>query len=174
MFTNKELLEQDRETDKQEYIFIMNSDECCSGINGFDISIFTKEEWNYVRKLEETFHNCQIDLENMSDGFYSWMFSKENPNREQNCLYEKKIYWMDRQFKSIFGIKIKELLESTNYLLDDIERFNDNETYTRQEMIHILEKLKYHYGEEKISKNEIRKWFIENFSTFSMYYNTIK
>jgi hypothetical protein len=156
MLNRNELFNFDEEEEEPQYIYIENYN-----VNGkyIDISIFTEEEFEYLETINKHFCDCQRNSQDDSDSSHTWKFHKDNPEREKNKLYEDRIYWMDRKIKENFCVKCKFLLEEPHY-------------QTKKELSILFDNLTQKYFEEDISKDGIRKWFVENMDTINANYHS--
>lgn len=160
MLKKKEILNFEEEK-KPEYIHIIINEEKYGDIILIDFSIFTPEECEYLIEINEEFKKCQRGLESDSDDYYSWLYNKDNPNREKNLAYKNKVYWLDIQLKENFGDYLENLFPSNLY-----------DTKCREELFEIYTELKNKYV--NMTKDKLRKWFVDNLSLIEEYYNEIK
>jgi hypothetical protein len=125
-----------------------------------DLSIFTEDEWNYLFKIGNEFHTRQIGLEREDDNIFSWRFHYNNPKKEENESYHHNIYWMDKQLQKVFDTKFCDM---------------NVEIATRDELTDIY----YHLQNQnnlttKVTKDTLRKWFVENICTIETYYHSVQ
>ena len=167
MFEKNELTNcnNDEELTPYQYVCIICENEECSI---FDLSVFTIEEANYLKNIDEIFRQGQRWQERLGAAHYSWLFNRDNPKQLENVLYNKQIYWMDYRLKTHFGYNFRDLF------LSDLDAFGDFTKSTQNEILHKHKILVDKYGKKNISKDKLRKWVINNLDMIESHYNYVR
>ena len=169
MFEKNELAtyngDNDVEIPPQQYVCII-----CENAEGpiLDLSVFTLEEANYLKNIDEIFHERQILQEGLSDDQFSWLFSSDNPTKPANVLYNKQIYWLDYRLKTYYGYNFRDIF------LSDLDAFGDFMKLTKPEILDKHRILMVKYGKKNVSTDKLRKWFINNLDMIESPYNSVK
>jgi hypothetical protein len=169
MFEKSELAtcnaDADATINPQQYVCIICENEECSIT---DLSVFTIEEANCLKNIDEIFHERQIWQEGLSDDQFSWLFSSDNPKKPENVLYNKQIYWLDYRLKIYFGYNFRDIF------LSDLDAFGDFVKLTKHEILDKHRILMDKYGKKNVSTDKLRKWFINNLDMIESQYNSVK
>ncbi len=141
MFTEPEVVKFTEPDDEFCYV-ILTTDEF------IDMSIFTVSEWEKLELIAQLNRKNQSELEDLSDYSYTWFFDSTNPNYKENVRWKKSIEFMDVQMGKVFGIKFSEL---------------DPKFGTKKELKKIYESLDFLITNKTVTKDKLRKWFIDNY-----------
>ena len=165
VFCNSNGNHDDLEINTQQYVCII-----CENAEGpiLDLSVFTIEEANHLKNIDEIFSERQRWQEGLSDDQYSWLFSSDNPNKPANVLYNKQIYWLDYRLKTYFGYNFRDIF------LSDLDTFGDFVKLTNSEILDKHRILMNKYGKKNVSTDKLRKWFINNLDMIESQYNSVK
>lgn len=120
-----------------------------------DLSIFTKDEATCIKKIMTRYYFTLLlsGQEDASTRMWKY-YSNNNPNRQINIDKQIKLYKLKNELKTKFNID-----DTRCMTLDSIIK---DQNYNAYDYLQLYEKIKVKYGENNVTKDGLRKWFVDN------------
>ena len=148
MFTNDELFPIYEKHNGPTYNHII-SEVIKNGEKHVDLSIFTYDEVRQIKIFLAELSGASYLLERESENMVKMKYYNENnPDKQKNIEQRDKIIQTKNELAEIHNIKESPL-------------FIEDKFYTIYDYQELYEKLIFKYEKKNVTKDKLRKWFIE-------------